>query len=147
LPHRRPRCHPQTSVRCCPREAEPIEKPERRPLSTVTKSILLKASMTTIIRRGERGSPCLSPLELLKKPADELLTKTEKHTEETQCDILETHFSPKLHLFNMYNKNFQLMWSKAFVIPSLQSTPGIPDLIRLSKYSLAMRTKSKICLS
>jgi len=45
---------------------EPIEKPERRPVSTVTESILLKASMTTKNRRGDRGLPCLSPLELLR---------------------------------------------------------------------------------
>jgi hypothetical protein len=88
---------------------EPTEKPERRPLSTVTENILLKASMTTTNKRGDRGSPYLSPLELLKKPDGEPLTKIEKRTEEIQYDIQETHFSPKPHLFNMNNKNFQLM--------------------------------------
>jgi hypothetical protein len=88
---------------------EPTEKPERRPMSMVIENILLKASMTTTNRRGDRGSPCLSPLELLKKLDGEPLTKTEKRTEEMQCDIQETHFSPKPHLFSMYNKNFQLM--------------------------------------
>jgi hypothetical protein len=78
---------------------EPTEKPERQPLSTVTENILLKASITTTNRRGDRGSPCLSPLEQLKKLDEEPLTKSKKHTKEMQCDIQETHFSPTPHLF------------------------------------------------
>jgi hypothetical protein len=97
-----------------PGSLEPTKKHERRPLSTVAKNILLKGSMTTTNRRGDKGSSCLGPRELLKKPNREPLTKTENHTKEMQCAIYERHFYPKPHLLNMYNKNFQLMWSKAF---------------------------------
>jgi hypothetical protein len=47
-------------------------------------AILLKASITITNRKGERGSPCLTPLELLKKPDGEPLIKTEKEAEEIQ---------------------------------------------------------------
>jgi hypothetical protein len=40
---------------------EPTEKLERKPLSTVAMIILLKASMTMMKRKGDRGSPCLNP--------------------------------------------------------------------------------------
>jgi len=76
--------------------------------------ILLGFYDPTTNRRGDRGSPCLSPKKLLKKPDGEPLTKTEKRIEEMQRAIHETHFSPKPHLLDMYNKNIQLMWSKAF---------------------------------
>jgi hypothetical protein len=55
-------------------------------------------------RRGDRASPYLCPQELLKKPDRVPFTKMEKHTEEKQCAIQEHHFSPKPHLFNLYNK-------------------------------------------
>jgi hypothetical protein len=100
---------------------EPTEKPERKPLSTVAVIILLKASMTLTKRKGDSGSPYLNPQELLKKPAGEPFTKTEKQTEDMQCTIQEHYFSLKPHLLTMYKRKFQLTWSKAFTISSLQS--------------------------
>jgi hypothetical protein len=50
-------------------------------------NILLRASITMINKRGDRGSPCLSPRELLKKPDGVPLTKIEKRAEEIQCAI------------------------------------------------------------
>jgi hypothetical protein len=48
---------------------------EKKPLSIVVVIILLKASMTTTKRKGNRGSLCLNPWVLLKKPAEEPFTK------------------------------------------------------------------------
>jgi len=67
---------------------------------------LLKASMTITDRKENKGSPCLNPRELLKKPTGELFTKTEKRTKEMQCAIQEHHFSLKPHLLSMYKRNF-----------------------------------------
>jgi hypothetical protein len=88
---------------------EPTEKPERKPLSTVAVIILLKASMTLTKRKGDSGSSCLNPRELLKKPAEEPFTKIEKRTEDMQCAIQEHHFSLKPHLLIMYKRKFQLI--------------------------------------
>jgi hypothetical protein len=43
--------------------------------------------MTRIKRKGEIGSPCLRPLELLKKPAGKPLTKMENDAVEIQVLI------------------------------------------------------------
>jgi hypothetical protein len=72
-------------------------------------NILLKASMTITNRKEDKGSPCLTPRELLKKSDGVPLTKTEKRIDKMQCTIQEHHFSPKPHILNKYNKNFQLM--------------------------------------
>jgi hypothetical protein len=43
--------------------------------------------MTTTNRKGDKESPCLKLLELLKKPDGEPITKTEKRIDEIQCAI------------------------------------------------------------
>jgi len=125
---------------------ELIEKPDRRPMWIKALINLLRASITMTNKRGNRGSRCLIPWELLKKPDRVPFTKTEKCIEVMQCAIQEHHFSPKPHLLNIYNKKSQLIWSYAFSISSLQINLGSPDLIQLSKHSLAIRTESRICL-
>jgi hypothetical protein len=58
--------------------------------------------------KGDKGSRGLKPQELLKNLNGLPFTKTENHTEEIQCTIQERYLSPNSHLFNKYNKNFQL---------------------------------------
>jgi hypothetical protein len=62
-----------------------LVKKKKKKIETV--NILLRASITMINKRGDRGSPCLSPRELLKKPDGVPLTKIEKRAEEIQCAI------------------------------------------------------------
>jgi len=59
---------------------EPTENPERSPLSTVADNILLKASITTTNNKGDKGSPCRSPRELLKYLKGDPLMIMEKWT-------------------------------------------------------------------
>jgi hypothetical protein len=77
---------------------DPTKKHERNPALIVAESILLKASITITKRKGDKGSPCLKPRELLKKPNRLPFTRTKKHTEEIQCQ--ERHFPLKPHLIN-----------------------------------------------
>jgi hypothetical protein len=62
----------------------PTEKPYNKPLPTATELILLNASITRTNNKGESGSSCLRPQEMLKNPLDEPFSKTECHTEEMQ---------------------------------------------------------------
>ena len=48
-----------------------------KPPSVALSNNLLKASMTRRNNKGDRGSPCLNPRELLKNPVGLPLTSTE----------------------------------------------------------------------
>ena len=68
-----------------PELASPTENPDMNPPSTAPEIILLKASITKTKRRGERGSPCLRPLDGLKGLDGEPLTKIDKLEEVTKA--------------------------------------------------------------
>jgi hypothetical protein len=85
-----------------------MTKPEKRLRLIKALAILLKASITITKRNGERESPCLTPLELLKKPAGEPLINTKNEVGEIQKAIQEHHFCPNPHLLRTYNRNSQL---------------------------------------
>jgi hypothetical protein len=59
-----------------------IVKPDRKPPTSKAEIILFNASITITKRKGDNGSLCLMPRELLKMPNKVPFTKTEKHTEE-----------------------------------------------------------------
>jgi hypothetical protein len=99
--------------------------------------------MTTTNRRGDRGSPCLSPLELLKKPDGEPLTKTEKHTEEMQCEIQETHFSTLSYFIFMSPKQF---WSDVLTACYLINRMHSSILDGASPHSLKLSSSSQFFL-
>jgi hypothetical protein len=56
--------------------------------------------------KGDKGSSCLKPREIMKKVEGGPFTKTEMRTEEIQYAI-QFHFSPKPHLFIKHSKNSQ----------------------------------------
>jgi hypothetical protein len=71
-----------------------IEKPNRKPRFFVATIILLKASIMMTNGKGDKGSPYFRPRKLLKNLVRVPFTKTEKCTEEIQCDLI-TPFLPK----------------------------------------------------
>jgi UDP-3-O-[3-hydroxymyristoyl] glucosamine N-acyltransferase len=54
---------------------------QQTPLTAAKIIRRLKASITKTNNRSDKGSACLSPRELLKKPLGEPLTNTENHIE------------------------------------------------------------------
>jgi hypothetical protein len=66
--------------------------PQVMPKTNLAREIILpNASITMRNSCGDKGSPCLKPHELLKKPMGEPFTNTEKRTDETQWAI-QDHF-------------------------------------------------------
>jgi hypothetical protein len=61
---------------------DPIEKPNKSPLSTMAAASILKASMISTNNRGGKGSSSLRPQELLMKIVGKPLLKTKKRTVE-----------------------------------------------------------------
>ena len=91
--------------------SRPMEKPVMNPSSTIFLNIRLRTSITRRKRRGERESPCLKPLELLKNLEGEPLTGTEKRTKEIQALIQLHQRLPKPILSKIYTKHSQFTWS------------------------------------
>jgi hypothetical protein len=73
-----------------------------KPPSVTLSNNLLKASMTRRKNKGDRGSPCLNPRELLKNPVGLPLTSTEKRTEEMQAKTHLRQVSLKLQRLTNY---------------------------------------------
>jgi len=63
---------------------DPREKPDKKPPFIVVEITFLNASITMTNNKGNKGSPCLKPQELLKKSVGVSLTKIEKRTKKIQ---------------------------------------------------------------
>ena len=77
----------------------PTWKPHSKPLSSVFFKIQLNTSMTKRNKRGDKGSPCLKPHELPKKPTGDPFTNTEKQIVVTRAfppSLLKTHSAQKI---------------------------------------------------
>lgn len=70
----------------------PTLKPVRYLPWTARSIILLKASITITKGKGDRGSPCLKPLVLPKKPLGQPLMSTKNRIVEMQNRIQLLHF-------------------------------------------------------
>ena len=122
----------------------PRVKLEMNPPSSVLLNMLLRTSITRRKRRGERWSPYLIPLELLKNPTREPLIKIEKRTEEIHALTHLHHLTSNPILSKMYKRQSQLTWSYAFSMSNLQIISSLPLLMWLSRLSLATKTESRI---
>ncbi|GJU71374.1 hypothetical protein Tco_1262779 [Tanacetum coccineum] len=71
------------------------EMPLNNPLLQASKIKTCKALATRRNRRGERGSPCLSPLSILNSFEGDQLINTKIKAEERQASIHFLHFIPK----------------------------------------------------
>ena len=71
------------------------KKPLMKPPSIALFKILENTSIAKIKRKGERGPPCLRPLELWKKPVEVPLIRTKNRNEDIHHFIHLTHFAPK----------------------------------------------------
>ena len=60
------------------------KKPSVNPFSFSLNINILRTSTTSVKRKGERGSPCLKPLDAFTEPLALLLTRIEKLVKERQ---------------------------------------------------------------
>ncbi|KAM7486574.1 hypothetical protein LguiA_002583 [Lonicera macranthoides] len=67
----------------------------------------LRTSTTRIKRKGDKGSPCLKPLDALKLPSGLPLIITEKFTEFKHPPIHFLHLTPNPFLSNTKSKKSQ----------------------------------------
>lgn len=96
----------------------------RSPLSTPRETILLNTSATRSKRRGESGSPCLSPLlEAMSLPAIPLVP-TEDLEKEKILEMMRIQFGLKPLCLRTEIIRSQLTESKAFAKPSLMVQRG-----------------------
>ena len=82
-------------------------------------------------RKGERGSPCLIPLEGENVPAGDPLRRIEKKAEETndKIHLIQTWEKPKA--IKIPHRNCQLALSKAFSMSNLMTMPGEEEVLRV----------------
>lgn len=73
--------------------------------------------------RGERGHPCLRPLEALKKSVALPFTRGAIHGSETQARIQLMKFDPNPNLFITFNKKLWFTRSNTFARSSLIIIP------------------------
>ncbi|KAM7482120.1 hypothetical protein LguiB_006703 [Lonicera macranthoides] len=78
----------------------PIEKPSTNPLFFALSIIRLRTSDTNTNKKGDRGSPCLKPLEALKFPLGFPFINSKKLTEDKQPRIHFLHLLPNPFSFN-----------------------------------------------
>ncbi|KAM7468195.1 hypothetical protein LguiB_015757 [Lonicera macranthoides] len=90
---------------------------------------LPKQSATNMNKNGERGSPCLNPLEAPNFPLGLPLTKTEKLTDVKQPLIHFLHLTLNPLFSKTSSKKFQSTWSKAFSKSILNTAPSFFFLI------------------
>jgi hypothetical protein len=76
-------------------------------------------------RKGERGSPCLIPLEGEKFFEGTPLIRREKKTEEVKFKIQETQLWLKPNARSIARMYSQLILSKALDRSNLRSIPGV----------------------
>ena len=124
----------------------PTLKPEKKPSFLARDSSWLRASMAKRKRQGERGSPCLNPLELRKKPVGHPLMRIENVAVDQHHFIQLIHLCPNPILDITSMRKFQFTWSKAFSMSNLRRRPDTFSFNLESRASLAIRTTSKICL-
>ena len=62
-------------------------KPEISPSLQAFEINLLRPSIISKNNKGERGKPCLSPLEILKKDVEDPMIRTKKFAKEMQAKI------------------------------------------------------------
>lgn len=115
LPQKKEKCHLQTidgRYSYNPGESCP---PRNQTLNYVEPWLISFAKRLHDENKEEWGhrSPCLRPLELMKKPAELPLIKTENFTTEIHQVIYEHHFSQIPRLIK-YSRKSQLTWSLAF---------------------------------
>ena len=84
-----------------PLTLQAVKKPPFTALFTRQQS----ASIAITNKYGKRGSPCLKPLELWKKPEEVPLTKIENLVVEIHHCIHPSHFSPKAIILKIESKN------------------------------------------
>ena len=113
---------------------------------TTLSNILPRASMTKTNNKGDKWSACLNPLKLSKKPHGEPLIRIEKQTIDRRKKIHLLHLLEKPLRSSKFRRKPQFTWLKAFSTSSLQSNLGRSVFNLLSRHSLALSTRSKICL-
>ena len=92
-------------------------------------SSILSPSATMMKRKGERGSPCLIPLEALKGVEADPLTKIEKNTDETMfmTQLVQSSKNPKA--LRILAQKFQFNLSYDFYRSSLRSIPRFFEVL------------------
>lgn len=86
-----------------------------------SRKLSTKAWMTN--NRGERGHPCLSPLEALKNSVALPFTRGEIQGSEMHARIYFMKFAPKRNLHMNFKRNLWFTWSKAFAKLGLITIP------------------------
>jgi hypothetical protein len=113
-----------------------------RPLDLEFSISLLKPSATMRKRKRERGHPCLSPLDELKKEEGELLTKTTKEADSTQLVIQLTIWRLIQVWIMTHLIKVQLTLSYAFEKSNFNTKQGTFFVFKEWKYSRVDETTS-----
>src|SRR4051812_25099739 len=90
---------------------------------------LVRPSVTNTKRKGERGSPCLSPLLTSNSLVGQPLTSTDILLLNTSNSIHFIHLFPKPILFSINLKKIQLNLSYAFSKSTLNKMHSFPSFL------------------
>lgn len=120
--------------------------PSIKPISEALSIIIWITSPTILNRKGERGSPFLSPLEKVNSAVGDLLIRTEAFIVLRRVWIRWHHIEPKPKDSIVSNRHCQSIESNAFSKSSYIIAPGDSFDFNVCMTSLQMRIPSEICL-
>ncbi|GMP75754.1 hypothetical protein CsSME_00032733 [Camellia sinensis var. sinensis] len=115
------------------------------PLSLAKSIILPNTSATKINKNGDKGSPCLRPLDAWKKSPALPFTIIAILQDDKHPQIHFLHLTPNPFLSKTKPTKPQSTWSYAFSKSTLNTIPSLRTPLYSSTTSLATKTISKIC--
>lgn len=121
-------------------------RPLRLPASTFLRMNLPKHSTRIMNRIGDMGSPCLRPLEKLKKLDGEPLTITTKEEVSMSWEQSWITLSPKPNAFMILRRNYQFTLSKALAMSNFKKNPWLFATFKEWMFSWMEMIESKIYL-